>query len=557
MNSARVSTLNRPRPPLTRYVHEHVVPRDWGGAVVLVVAATLIGLVLRLPWIGDSLYGDELSSFYVVTGHSFGQVLHLLNGHTTELNPPLYFVLAWLSEQVAGSSVESLRFISLLSGVAIIPLTYLLGRWTVGSRAGLVGAAAAALSPFLIFYASEARAYSLMIVLCLVSTLALLRSVSTGRPWWWVAYAACSCAAMYTHFTSVFVLIAQFGWAFITQPRARRALLVANVAVAIGFVPWLPVLIRASHSPLTTVYGALGPFTVLNVRLDLEHVAIGHPLVPIAAIPGKVGAAAVLAGAAIAVVGTILRAAADRVPRHWGWRSPEVWLIVVLACATPVGVAIYSVVGNSIWDARNLLASWPGFATLVGALLTYPRLRWGLPAVCLVLCGLVIGAVRMQQSRYHRPDYLAVARYMDRVGTDHEPAVNWPDLTPGPPTELEAAMTLAGAASRHPVIRLGLAPLPLVLRASPSAILNPLPGELVGRIAVRQAGQRGLFLVLPVGIPVSTLEVMRRAHLRAGATTNFLALLASFLRALPPNFHVIAVHSFSGLNRVTVYTFTP
>ena len=95
-----------------------------------------------------------------------------------------------------------MRLVSVLAGTAIIPLSFVLGRWTVGVRAGVVAAALVALGPFMIYYSTEARPYALLILLVLLSTLSLLRALSSERSRWWVAYAVFACAAAYTHFTS-------------------------------------------------------------------------------------------------------------------------------------------------------------------------------------------------------------------------------------------------------------------------------------------------------------------------------------------------------------------
>jgi len=43
-------------------------------------------------------------------------------------------------------------------------------------------------------------------------------------------------------------------------------------------------------------------------------------------------------------------------------------LPVLLALATPVGLALYSTVRDSAWDLRNLISSWPAFGLTLGAL---------------------------------------------------------------------------------------------------------------------------------------------------------------------------------------------
>ena len=165
-------------------------------------AITALGLALRLASYGNSLFGDELSSYYIVTGHSMARVIHILHGHSVDLTPPLYYVLTWSAERL-GESVQGLRIVSLLAGTAAIPFTFLLGRATVGERAGIVASALVALSPFLIFYSTEARAYALLMFLLLAVALSLVQATRTRRVRWWVAYSACSCAVLYTHYTSV------------------------------------------------------------------------------------------------------------------------------------------------------------------------------------------------------------------------------------------------------------------------------------------------------------------------------------------------------------------
>ena len=108
-------------------------------------------------------------------------------------------------------------------GVATIPLVYLLGVRTVGSPAALVAAALTALSPFMIYYSAEARGYALMMALVALSTLAMLLAVDTRRtalvgP----VRASARCAAVYTHYTCVFVLGRPARVAAVGPP-ARRA----------------------------------------------------------------------------------------------------------------------------------------------------------------------------------------------------------------------------------------------------------------------------------------------------------------------------------------------
>ena len=124
------------------------------ATVLLLVGLILIGLALRLPSFNDSLCGDELSTNFVVHGFGVGNVISSSRATRRARRPSSSF-LTWLTKGIDGA--EGLRIVPLLAGLASIPLTYLLGLRTVGRPAALVGAALVALSPFQIFYATEAQ----------------------------------------------------------------------------------------------------------------------------------------------------------------------------------------------------------------------------------------------------------------------------------------------------------------------------------------------------------------------------------------------------------------
>jgi 4-amino-4-deoxy-L-arabinose transferase-like glycosyltransferase len=228
--------------------------RAWSPRAVwlLVGAITAVGLLLCLPSYNDSLFGDELSTYFIVSGHSLGHALYLLRDHSIDLNPPLLFALAWTAAKL-GDHAQLIALPSLLAGTAMIPFTYLLGLRTIGRPAALVGAALTALSPFLIFYSTEAHAYAMMALLTVLAAPALWQALDGGGIRWWAAYAACSCVGLYTSYLSVFPLAALFIWALWDGDGRRRALLMANIAAAIGFLPWLPTFIKETHSPGASV----------------------------------------------------------------------------------------------------------------------------------------------------------------------------------------------------------------------------------------------------------------------------------------------------------------
>jgi mannosyltransferase len=503
-------------------------------ALAVVGGITIVGLLLRLPSAGDSLYGDELSTYFTVTGHGLRSTIDIVRSDQ-ELTPPLFYALSWLATKL-GNPTETVRLVSVIAGVAAIPVTYLVGIRTVGVRGGVVGAALVALSPFLIFYSTEARAYALMMLLGLLSTLALLMALDDGRVRWWVAYAICSCAAVYTHYTVVFLLAAQLLWALWTQPRARLALIGANVAVAVALLPWLSEFRADQRSPCGKIIGELQPFDVTALRVDVGRWSIGHPVLQIAAIPGAVALALMIAGLVAGAIGAALTR-----PARPGSR---VVLVVMLALALPVGAALASIVGHSIFTPRNLIASWPELALVAGALVGAGSGALRVVASVLLLGGFAVAGAEMLARRHQRPDYAAAVGFVERSARPGDVVVDQPFPTPGPLSAVDAAFARRGG-SHPPVLRLGFPSLATELRARrpggvgpcASAFLPPAPGRRVAREAAGVARDGRIYLI---GFGLTSLSAPRGTPLGA------------FVGGLPKRFRLVQTRAFPGFGRSTL-----
>lgn len=250
-------------------------PRRVSSAAFAVGGITLVALALRLAAFDESFFGDELFTYEIATRPDLHAVLEGVRSNL-EITPPGYFVVAWVFQQL-GDPLVWLRVPSLLAGVATVPLVYVLGLRTVGREAALVGAGLFALSPLAIYYATEARAYALMTLLVVLSTLALLRAIETNDWRWWAALALLDAGAMYSHYTSVFVLAAQAGWALFTRRELVHALLVAHAGAALLYLPWLPSLLEDQDAPAQKVMALFAPFTAASAaRSSAGSRAVGR-----------------------------------------------------------------------------------------------------------------------------------------------------------------------------------------------------------------------------------------------------------------------------------------
>lgn len=516
------------------------------GAAWLVAAITLLGLALRLRMLGNSLFGDELSTYSIVTGRGPSAIVSLLDGHSVDLTPPLSFLLAWLATRL-GRSPETLRLFPLLAGTATIPLTYLVGARLLSRAAASCGALLVALSPFLIFFSTEARAYAVVTALALTSTLALLQALRSSRRGWWALYAVASCAAVYTHYTALFVLLAQAGWALALHRERAAALLGANLVAAVGFAPWLPALVRNTHSFGTKIFELLDPFGWHAISHDVARWAVGHPFLALTTDPGAVGIVLIAAGV---IAGAVLGRPSP---------SPGGWLVALLALATPVGLALYSVLGTDTWDVRNLICSWPGLALAMGALAVAPRGRWRAVTIGAVTVGYAIGAVNLLTADHQRPDYAAAAHLILAHGRSDSVAIIAAP-TPGPYAAMDASLDFAGDPGRS-LLRIGSPPLAEIMRAAPYAPLAPPPP---GQLAAETSGAE-LFVVAPGTVPLASLlrsGVVNARHalgpvFGTGINGRLLATvyvpLSAYLRAVATRYTAVSTVHLPGFMPLSVY----
>jgi 4-amino-4-deoxy-L-arabinose transferase-like glycosyltransferase len=533
-----VSEAAAPAPALDTRPAARIRLDSRAATIAIVGLLTAAGLSIRLVVAHQSMFADELSTYWIVTRHDLGGVLSTVHSNA-EITPPLYFVLAWLSSQVSHAS-ELVRLPSLVAGTATIPLVYLLGRRTVGRAAGLVGCALTAFGPFMIYYSTEARGYGLMMALTVLSTLAMLKAVDGGSRLWWAVYALATAGAAYSHYTCVFVLAAQLLWLLWAHPEARRPAIVANLGAVALYLPWITGLINDFTSPTSKILSALSPFDATNVRLALEHWSIGFPYSNVAGLrqlPGTPALVLLAAGLALGLAGAAI-CARGRTGAHRLRPHPRLVLLLAVALVVPVGEALVSAVSTHLFAVRNLAPAWAPTALLGGALVTAagPRLRYA--AALLVVVAVGIGGVKLLSDRYARPDYRAAAAFVERNAAPGDVVIDRTAvLSPGPLSGLDSAWT----------------PRRRVLRADapqesdhPFNVYDPVVSP---RQAVREA------LAAAPGRPVYVVSLFPREPRQA--TLQGLRDVTAGGDPFPPRYRLSRVRIFPGMLDVAVKVYAP
>jgi mannosyltransferase len=237
--------------------HETVSPGFGRFASVrwVLIFITVLALALRAIHLGaNSFWADEAASVAFARLRWPG-FWHLVS--TTEANMVLYYILlrGWVLVSDHGWFVRSL---SVLTGVATVPVLYLVGEKAFSRRAGLYAAALLAVNSFHIGFSREARSYSMVVLLVCCSSLFFLRSMEEGQDKSGRWYVATSAAAVYAHFFAALVLLAQaFSLTFLPARAAWRQLRYM-AAIAVLAVPLLIFVLFRNYGQLEWVQPATG-----------------------------------------------------------------------------------------------------------------------------------------------------------------------------------------------------------------------------------------------------------------------------------------------------------
>jgi mannosyltransferase len=200
-----------------------------------IALAGVVGLaaLLRFATLGDqSFWYDEALTLELVDG-SFGGVLDEV--HDFDANPPLYYAAAWVWTRIFGDSEWGLRSLSALIGTATVPVVYAAARELLDRLAALAAAGLVAVSPVMIWYAQEGRAYALVVLLCALAFLFFVHTLrSPGAPRPLAGWALTSALALCTHYFSLLVIVPMAAWLLLRVPPVRRSALAVGAVAATG-----------------------------------------------------------------------------------------------------------------------------------------------------------------------------------------------------------------------------------------------------------------------------------------------------------------------------------
>ena len=197
----------------------------------------------------QSLRLDEAQSMWQASQN----LKAMLNTVGQDVHVPLYHILLHYWQAFFGNSVAVVRLPSLTFYLLTIPASYMLGKAAFGEKVGIFSAALVALSPFLNWYGSEARMYSMLLFFGVLNQYFFVK-IFSGKPEHrkkrgaWRGYFFTGLAGVYTHYFFWLQIFSQAVFFFMARKEfPKKSLGKFAAIVAAYFIALLPWLIFVFH----------------------------------------------------------------------------------------------------------------------------------------------------------------------------------------------------------------------------------------------------------------------------------------------------------------------
>lgn len=312
--------------------------------MLLLALLILAGLGLRLWGLGDKgLAYDEAAT--TLMARAAPAEIVAFHWRAAFEHPPLWQLAMAGWSALFGQSEAALRLLPALVGVAAIPLTWWWVRrlWPAERARGLWAAVLVALSPALVLYSQEARMYTLVVALALLSLIALHALASRPRLATILIFVGVNWLMTGFHYYSILLVGVEAIFLSLLTLRRRAwgdgARWLAAVVLALTPIALWMTLAPGFHDTLRVVTGNLGgaetPVSAWeflgSLWRDLTFGAIRWQ--PEVAVVGLVLAPLVVIGLAATTIPETVRFRDGRDFTPWSW-------LIALAALLPLALSV-------------------------------------------------------------------------------------------------------------------------------------------------------------------------------------------------------------------------
>jgi len=317
---------------------------------------------------------DESDTFDYFASRNY---FSLVTDYTAPNNHILHTIFVRASYLVFGDSPGALRLPALLAGLALMPLTFVLGCRLFDQRIAMLATALVAVHPALILYSAEARGYSAVAALTVVVFLAAASMRDRRSAFSWLLLVAAGVAGMFTIPVMVFPLAAVSIWALWSARATRRKALAFEIGLAAGMIAAGSAFLYAPAAARTGIeaivanryVSALDP-ALAPAKAELEATALllqwtNHVLTPVAGLIAIAGIMGLFEGdgrrlACATILGPLLLMAVQQIipyARVFVFAAPIACLVVAVGIKTIAQAAQHTL-------GRTVAPGWFGWCAL-------------------------------------------------------------------------------------------------------------------------------------------------------------------------------------------------
>lgn len=376
----------------------------------------LLGIVLRVINLGQSLWLDEATSIRIAREFSFQQIVAAFS--PGDFHPPLYYFLLKIWISIFGASEVVARSLSVLLGSATIPLVFLIGRKLLSKDAGLAAALFFATAPLHIYYSQEARMYAAATFFATLFAWFFLKSLEEKKFFAWLGLFISGVFLAYTHYLAITIFGVALVYLLLQQKQLKENLcfwLSLFILIPVAFLPWTPIFLKQIQNAALAKISTPLWWEVLG-RTNLKQLA----LVPVKFLVGRISSYNKILYTFFVLPPLVLSA-------FLLWRTILnkkslflwLWLLIPLAFSALFGWI------SSGFSYFRLLFILPAFYLLitVGIFSFKSQKTQGILVGVFVLMNLVLASIYLFNPRFHRENWRSAAQFIEENSQGQNTAV--------------------------------------------------------------------------------------------------------------------------------------
>ena len=217
------------------------------GIFMGALALRIYGITMHDLWFDElisNLYSYEsIKVFSELSGRSLANYFVVRLAH--DPSSVFYYFVVYIYSFLFGSG-EMLRFLSVVFSMLVLGVFYKLSRLFFGRKVSISALLIMALSPMQIWYAQEARVYSMATFLVLLTVYSYVKALRTEKSFYLILFGLSFISACYASYFSVFLLL-PMAVMFIWNRHGKNKIKWASITFLIFFSMTPLLFILGSH----------------------------------------------------------------------------------------------------------------------------------------------------------------------------------------------------------------------------------------------------------------------------------------------------------------------